>query len=455
MARGLQIVCAALVVAVALAGYPHAKAQCRPYKQRCAGAPGKPRVEWINCCGGLVCVNAPDKMGLGYGRHCLKPAEKKKVEGEKECRDGGERCMGAPGHDYIPWKRCCPGYKCIEKPGDWGKFCMPDGSKPTDKTKPKMTEAPKTVAPKKEMSDYEKEKKVIEKEYEKEFEKDFEKEFEKEFEREYPSYGYKAQAPTCRGENKRCHKGSHTSFKCCSGYTCKSRYVRNGYYISWGEYCVKDVAKTKPTMAKPVTTKAPVKAKPTTTVGPYKYYKAPGQVMPKATQAPKTTKAPEVKPRKVYPTAQTKCASEEAKCSKDSDCCGGLECKPTHKYYGVWFGHRCVAKEEPAKEEPAKCIAKGKKCLPWVSRNYGYSYGYSQTGSGGASKCCDGLSCLPGKGGFGYVCKEEEKCVPKFNICDTDKDVCCDGFVCTPFGSFGISLCIPDVSPTASPEPYQ
>lgn len=43
------------------------------------------------------------------------------------CYKNGERCMGAPGKPYVPWKKCCDGNaRQIEDPArGWGKFCLP------------------------------------------------------------------------------------------------------------------------------------------------------------------------------------------------------------------------------------------------------------------------------------------------------------------------------------------
>jgi hypothetical protein len=88
--------------------------KCRADGERCAGAEGHDRVEWIPCCSGGC--NAVKKGQWGY--FCGKPGY-----GGGDLYQPGERCEGAPGKEYVPWKGCAGGECSAVKYGEWGKFC--------------------------------------------------------------------------------------------------------------------------------------------------------------------------------------------------------------------------------------------------------------------------------------------------------------------------------------------
>lgn len=116
--------------------------KCYPDNQRCAGAPGKPRVEHLACCSkDYSCLPKSSTDGDNWGRFCLK---NKPIVGPstpiiqasfgtsgKKCYPSNHRCAGAPGKPKIEYMPCCErGYSCQEKSSttgnNWGKFCLKD-----------------------------------------------------------------------------------------------------------------------------------------------------------------------------------------------------------------------------------------------------------------------------------------------------------------------------------------
>lgn len=172
-----------VLVAVSLAAYP---TKCYKKGERCIGAKGYPKVDYYPCCDnvkrvsvsydwGEFCGEAPMKKPVkcageeGYpyfeykscapGYHCVKPDSSYKYgwgmycmpngyhvdsktvsKDNKTCYDDGERCIGAPGYNAVPYKPCCSGAtpaSKIKSDGkyDWGLYCiapyMPEFYKPS------------------------------------------------------------------------------------------------------------------------------------------------------------------------------------------------------------------------------------------------------------------------------------------------------------------------------------
>lgn len=89
--------------------------KCTMAGKKCAGAPGKPFVEYAPCCDeDKVCM--PDES-LGWGNWCISAPE-----GYEVCYAKGERAVGAEGYDYVPYHPCCAGYP-VTIAGEWGQFC--------------------------------------------------------------------------------------------------------------------------------------------------------------------------------------------------------------------------------------------------------------------------------------------------------------------------------------------
>jgi hypothetical protein len=140
----------ALLVHLSLAGYALcAQAQqCYQIGERCAGAEGKPAVEWRDCCNQAKCLPHPNANNDAskWGRFCQSTAQPK-------CHQAGERCAGAVGKPPVEWLGCCgqPQVDCIPHPSaandgsKWGRFCLSkDGgpSKATFDVKQKQTLLP-------------------------------------------------------------------------------------------------------------------------------------------------------------------------------------------------------------------------------------------------------------------------------------------------------------------------
>lgn len=127
-----KVIALSVAVSVAYAHGDHHQEVCTANGERCAGAPGKPYVEYHPCCSeGYICI---EKQNPGYdewGRYCMEPSNSY----HEKCYQSGERCMGAPGHDYVQYHPCCsPGEHCMEDPElGWGGFCKPGGAKAKDK----------------------------------------------------------------------------------------------------------------------------------------------------------------------------------------------------------------------------------------------------------------------------------------------------------------------------------
>jgi hypothetical protein len=102
-----------------------------PKYLKCAGVEGKPYVHYAPCEDGFSCVEKASYSGGDWGRYCLPtPAG----YGGK-CYESGVRCMGAPGKPFVEYHNCCTaGCACMEKDSktggysaeaDWGSFCLP------------------------------------------------------------------------------------------------------------------------------------------------------------------------------------------------------------------------------------------------------------------------------------------------------------------------------------------
>jgi hypothetical protein len=101
-----------LVSANSYSAYP----TCRVAGERCIGAPGRDAVPWIPCCAGMTC-SGDDKTPGGYGKVCSK-------EVLPTCRKAGERCIGADGYPAVPWVTCCDGASCSKKDDSHGGYGM-------------------------------------------------------------------------------------------------------------------------------------------------------------------------------------------------------------------------------------------------------------------------------------------------------------------------------------------
>lgn len=113
-------------------------------KIRCAGAPGYPYVNWIDCGPGYKCAPL---ASAGWGSFCQKVSA-------KDCYPPGERNQGAPGYVNVPWLPCCENYgPAVQVKGNWGYFCPLGGyKKPTVivvTNAPPRSYTPKAPAPKK------------------------------------------------------------------------------------------------------------------------------------------------------------------------------------------------------------------------------------------------------------------------------------------------------------------
>jgi hypothetical protein len=119
--------CLATMCSVAFARNPK-HSQCTPKYTRCAGAEGKPFVQYAPCCDkGFSCVERKHAGGDNWGRFCL-PYGHPSASQPHMCYKKGERCMGAPGKQYVAPLSCCGHNKCvIDKARGWGAFCNPDG----------------------------------------------------------------------------------------------------------------------------------------------------------------------------------------------------------------------------------------------------------------------------------------------------------------------------------------
>lgn len=101
---------------------PEGKAlpQCRRDGERCIGAPGHPFVPWIECCDSLRC-ETNDTSEDGYGFVCSvgitdRPASKDVKA--SQCRRAGESCMGGPGQPLVQWIPCCDEMTCGDQTND-------------------------------------------------------------------------------------------------------------------------------------------------------------------------------------------------------------------------------------------------------------------------------------------------------------------------------------------------
>lgn len=67
------------------------------------------------------------------------------------CYNGGERCAGADGYEFVPYAACCESSQvCMEDTEKgWGRFCItpPAGYKDGSSAEGVATDTPTTVAP--------------------------------------------------------------------------------------------------------------------------------------------------------------------------------------------------------------------------------------------------------------------------------------------------------------------
>lgn len=132
-------------------------AKCYLNNQRCAGAPGKPKVGHMPCCSkDYSCQAKSSTAGDNWGKFCLKnkPNSGPSVPvidvstgvSGKKCYPPNHRCAGAPGKPEVKHMPCCTtGYSCQAKPlsggSNWGKFCLKDPVVPTSDQYPVVNAA--------------------------------------------------------------------------------------------------------------------------------------------------------------------------------------------------------------------------------------------------------------------------------------------------------------------------
>lgn len=129
-----QFVAAAVVIAVtvssASAAYYEAPTptpkpvSCYKDGERAIGAPGKPAVPYLPCCSGHPPKPQP---GYSWGLFCGGQGE---IIVTDECYKNGERAIGAPGKQYVPYLPCCSGNEPKSSPDSWGKFCVDSSGTP-------------------------------------------------------------------------------------------------------------------------------------------------------------------------------------------------------------------------------------------------------------------------------------------------------------------------------------
>lgn len=121
---------------------PTALAQpaCYGVGQRCAGAPNKPFVEPLPCCGGASASCTATREGE-YGLFCVGVEPFEPVTGggsggdssgaegapQPKCYGVGQRCAGAPGMPLVEPLPCCGGASAtctLTREGEYGLFCV-------------------------------------------------------------------------------------------------------------------------------------------------------------------------------------------------------------------------------------------------------------------------------------------------------------------------------------------
>lgn len=117
-----------------------AQPTCYGVGQRCAGAPDKPFVEPLPCCGGASATCTATRDGE-YGLFCVgvEPFEPitgagsggddSGVEGAPQptCYGVGQRCAGAPDQPFVEPLPCCGGASAtcsLTREGEYGLFCV-------------------------------------------------------------------------------------------------------------------------------------------------------------------------------------------------------------------------------------------------------------------------------------------------------------------------------------------
>jgi hypothetical protein len=101
---------------------PADKKTCYNAGERCMGAPGKPFVKYMPPCDAkMVCREEPV---LGWGSWVM-PALPVPGSSALTCYQSGERCAGAPGKPFVQWLGCCdPKDNCeVDESKGWGSFC--------------------------------------------------------------------------------------------------------------------------------------------------------------------------------------------------------------------------------------------------------------------------------------------------------------------------------------------
>lgn len=100
--------------------------KCHPNGAKCVGAPNRPPVKWLPCCGGGQCI--PHKGS--WGKVCSRGRDigQKDPPSDPTCHDTDVRCQGAPGFPFVQYKPCCKrGDECLPA-SDWGFKCQKAGS---------------------------------------------------------------------------------------------------------------------------------------------------------------------------------------------------------------------------------------------------------------------------------------------------------------------------------------
>lgn len=92
---------------------------CYAVGERCMGAPGFDFVEWRCCENGGTCDETRQN---DWGKFC-RAADS---SGSGQCASGGQKCGGAEGFDYVEPKSCCSATdECREAPNlGWGLHCV-------------------------------------------------------------------------------------------------------------------------------------------------------------------------------------------------------------------------------------------------------------------------------------------------------------------------------------------
>lgn len=130
---------------VAKPSYYGGEKKCYKTGQRCAGAPGKPYVDYHPCC--KPSDSCAEDADMGWGSFCKPSGGYYSAPGDK-CYKTGARCMGAPGKPYVTYMPCCEsGDECVKDSYmGWGYFCKGSTSYPeTPKSyykPPTVTDAP-------------------------------------------------------------------------------------------------------------------------------------------------------------------------------------------------------------------------------------------------------------------------------------------------------------------------